>query len=218
MLWQKGLLVKKLSTQIYQSEGKYVAYPLVVSGADTSQLNLWNSIILEDINKIIGIYSLNSYPRSIEGPDVFLKDTLHINYYVKRNDDKYLSILYTADYYNPYSPYPTQSVYTSNIDLQKDRRMYLHDLIGMDTNLSTDLTSWELITKDMGGEEYRKALIDYILGLGNEILRKGLLTADIIGHENFLGIFSYITPTRKGLSISVPHYLGDHAEFERDIE
>lgn len=192
-------------------------YPLVVSGADETHLNLWNNIILEDINKIIGIYSPNSLPPPIEGPDIFLKDSLYINYYIKRNDDRYLSILYTADYYNPYAAYPNQSVYTSNIDLLNDRRLYLHDIVGMDTNLSIDLTSWESVTKGMGGEEYRKAVMDYILGLGNETLKRGLLAADIIGYENFLGIFTYIRPTRIGVSISVPNYLGDHAEFERDI-
>lgn len=215
--WQKGLGMLTLSTRTYQHNGEYVTYPLVVSGADAWRMNLWNSIIIEDINKIIRMYPSNSFPQPIEGPDIFKNSTLHIIYYIKRNDDKYLSILYTADFFNPYAPYPTQSVYTTNIDLVNDRRMYLPDIIDTDTLLSMDITSWELVTQGMGGEEYLKAIKDYILGLGKETLNRGFLAADIIGRENFLGIFSYITPTRIGISISVPNYVGDHAEFEKDI-
>ncbi len=208
----------ELRTRTYQSEGRYVTYPIVVSGADPTSINKLNSIILEDINKILGIYSMDTYPQPLQGPDLFLKDSLYIYYYVKRHDDRYLSILYTADYYNPYGAYPSQMVYTTNIDLINNRRLNIHDLIDMDTPSNIDLSSWELVTTGMGGEAYRKIVLEYILGLGVETLRKGFLTADIIGYENLLGIFSYIRPTRIGISISVPHYIGDHAEFERDIE
>lgn len=209
--------MNELRSERYQNNGKYVTYPLVVSGAEAKKLELWNQIIIGDINKIMSLYSINSLPLPKEGFDIILPSTLYINYYIKRNDDRFLSILYTADFYNPYAVYPTQSVFTTNIDLVNDRRLYLPDIIGDYDNLSMDITYWELVTQGMGGQEYSKIVKNYIIGLGEKTRRRGFLLADIIGQENFLGIFSYITTNRIGISISVPNYIGDHAEFERDI-
>ena len=217
-IWQKGLDMMELSPRIYRNKGAFVSYPFVVTGTDATQVNMWNRIIIEDIDKILGLYSFDSLPQTKEEPDLFMQSTLYIRYYIKRNDDRFLSIFYTADFYNPYAAYPTQAVFTTNIDLVNNRRLYLLEIIGKDIDLSRDITSWELITHDMSGQEYSKIVKDYILGLGEEARRRGFLTADIIGPGNYLGIFSYITPSRIGISISVPNYIGDHAEFEKDID
>jgi hypothetical protein len=40
--------------------------------------------------------------------------------------------------------------------------------------------------------------------------------ADIIGSENRMDIYSYLTDNSLGISIGLPNYLGDHIELESD--
>lgn len=193
-----------IEENIYQSDGTYVTYPLIMSGADSKKLDILNSILLDDINKILKIYSAFALAQPPKEQDVFLPDTLRITYEIKRNDDKYISVYYTADFYSPYAAYPTQLVYTTNIDVKNNMRLKLSDTYITDQTILDELASWE----------FPQAVHDYIKGLGKEILRMGFESADIIGPDNYLGIFSYLTPDRIGISISVPNYLGDHVEYE----
>jgi hypothetical protein len=202
---------------IYQRDGTYVAYPLIISGADSQKMDIWNSILLDDINKILKIYSDYAFTQPPTEQDIFLPDNLHITYEIKRNDDRYLSIFYTADFFSPYAAYPTQLVYTTNIDMKNNIRLKLSDINITEQSLVDDLDSWELVTKNDENKEYTQAIQDYITGLGKAILRMGFASADIIGPDNYLGIYSYLTPNKIGISISVPNYLGDHIEFERAI-
>lgn len=206
-----------IEENIYQSDGTYVAYPLIMSGADSKELDIWNRILLDDINKILKIYSAYTFAQPPNEQDVFLPDTLRITYEIKRNDDRYISVYYTADFYSPYAAYPTQLVYTTNIDIKNNRRLKLSDTDITEQILFHDLASWELVTNNDKNKEYPRAVRDYIKGLGNEILRMGFESADIIGPDNYLGIFSYLTPDMIGISIAVPNYLGDHVEYEIPI-
>lgn len=201
----------------FQRNGIYVAYPIIVSETDSEKVDVWNNIILQDIGGILKIYSDYTFISPPEGKNLYLPDTLRITYVIKRNDSRYLSIFYIADFYSPYAAYPTQMIYTTNIDKKNDRRMKLSDFIANVGSLADDINSWDIVTKDSEIKEFPQAVRDYIKGLGKEILRMGFESADIIGPDNYLGIYSYLTPDKLGISISLPNYLGDHAEFERAI-
>lgn len=203
-----------IEERTFQNNGIYVSYPLIVSGADSAKIGLINDIILGDVNKILSIYSADAFTPPTEGPDIFLRDTLHIRYDIMRNDAYYLSIFYTADFYSPYGAYPTQMVYTTNIDLQNEKRIILSDILKVDDNLINEFLSWEPVNIN---PQYLQGIRDYFQGLGLATLRRGFNSTDIIGSDNYLGIFSYLKPNRIGISISVPNYLGNHAEYERVI-
>ncbi|HHT58043.1 MAG TPA: DUF4163 domain-containing protein [Herbinix luporum] len=216
----KGLVMEEVSRsiygieeRIYQRAGTYVSYPIIVSGGLSYNRDLINNIILEDINNILRIYSADAFSELKENP--YLPDTLNINYDIKRNNGHFLSIFYRADFFSPYGAHPTQLVYTTNIDLVNLRRIKLSDIVQVDNDLVDDFYSWELVTDQKLGKDYKEAINEYIIGLGRNILLMGFKTADIIGSDNLLGIFTYLTPDRIGISISVPNYLGDHVEYEK---
>jgi len=206
-----GLLIEE---RIFRNNGTFISYPIVVAGDSKEKTDIINQIILGDINRILDLYSADAFEPPKSGPDIFPGDTLHIGYKIMRNDAYYLSIFYTADFFSPYGAYPTQTVYTTNIDLLNEKRLRLADLIRADDSLTDEFLSWEPVNispQDIQG------IRDYIRGLGTEIVKRGFASADIIGPDNILGIFSYIKPDRLGISISLPIYLGNHAEYEKTI-
>ncbi len=207
----------EIQDKIFQKNGTYVSYPVLISETDSEKINAWNNIILQDIGRILNIYSAYTFAPPPEGEDLYLPDTLHVTYEIKRNDIRYLSIVYTADFYSPYAAYPTQIIYTTNIDKTNDRRLRLSDVIPDRRSLANELTSWDIVSEYDDHKEYSGAVRDYISGLGKEIIYMGLESADFIGPDNYLGIYSYLTPDKLGISISVPHYLGDHVEYERVV-
>ncbi|TAH64963.1 MAG: hypothetical protein EWM47_11735 [Anaerolineaceae bacterium] len=215
---QKNGLGYEIKENVFQRNSTYVAYPVIVSEADSEKQDIWNKIILDDIGRILKNYSAYAFTPHPEERDIFQPDTLHITYEIKRSDKRYLSILYVADFYSPYAAYPTQMIYTTNIDLEHGRSLKLSDFITDIKSLADNITSWKLVSKPNGIKEYNKAVTDYINGLGKEILLMGFKSADIIGPDNYLGIFSYLTPDKLGISISVPNYLGDHVEFEKPLK
>lgn len=205
----------KIEEQIYKRNGTLVSYPLIVSGGSSQDRDKWNNIILGDINEILKLYSAYGFTQPTKETDLYLQDTLNISYEIKRNDGRILSIFYMADFYSPYAAHPTQLIYTTNIDLVNNKRLKLSDIIAVDRALVENFTSWELVTRGDESQEFLSALKDYIQGLGKDILLMGFQSADIIGPDNYLGIYSYQTPERIGISISVPNYLGDHVEYEK---
>lgn len=205
----------EIKENVIQRNRTYVAYPSLVAETKSEKIDAWNNIILQDIGRILNIYSAYIFSSPKEVGNLYLPDTLHITYDIKRNDNKYLSILYTANFYSPYAAYPTQMIYSTNIDKVSDKRIKLSDIILVDKSLVDDITSWDMVTQNNDNIDYHKAVIDYLNGLGKEVLYMGFKSADILGPDNYLDIYSYLTSDKLGVSISMPHYLGDHVEFER---
>lgn len=204
-----------LTERIFQNNGTYVSYPVIISGDSEENLNVLNEIIIGDVNKILSLYDVYKALPPAGGKDLFLGNTLNMGYEIKRNDEDYLSIFYTADFFSPYGAYPTQSVYTTNIDLQNLKRLKLADITAVNDTLLNEFLSWQPVGVN---PQYIQGIRDYIEGLGAGTLKAGFASADIIGPENILGIFSYLKPDRIGISISLPIYLGNHAEFEKEYE
>lgn len=202
-----------IEERIFRNNGTVASYPLIVSGDEGEKLDALNELILGDVNKILRTYSADAFVPPTGMPDVFMRDTLNLRYNIMRNDNNFLSIFYTADFFSPYGAYPTQTVYTTNIDVQNAKRIRLSDIITVDDALINEFLSWEPVNIN---PKYIRGIRDYIQGLGSETLKRGFSSADIIGPGNFLGIFSYLRPGRIGISISLPNYLGHHAEYETD--
>lgn len=206
----------EVKEHIFRSDGIEAHYPNLSSETSGINTNEWNRIIMEDFIQILGIYTYEPFPE-LETPADLPAITLKLNYEIKRRDNRFFSIFYKADYFSPYAAHPSQLVYTTNIDLQNNKRLQLSDLVRLDQKFAELFKNWDYIPFEEGNEELDRAIRDYLKGLSEEELLKGFQAADIIGADNSSGIFSYLTPDRMGISLSVPHYIGDHLEFEKEF-
>lgn len=199
----------------YQKDGIDARYPKFVTGADKEKLELWNKIIEEDIQKILDIYSFDPFPDRLPEPTVFVP-ILNISYEVKSYEGRFFSVMYRAAYSSPYSAHPSEMIYTTNLDYDLGRRITLAELIRLDEAFVRDFRKWDFVTIEEGNKELNQAIKDYLDNIEDQMLLRGFQLADQIGSSNFEGIYSYLTPNRLGISLSVPHYAGDHVELEKD--
>lgn len=202
----------------YKKDGVDVLYPLFVAGGSKEEMRSWNKIIDQDIRKILDLYSFNPLPGTKRNSSTEQTTILNITYDVKAADATKFSVLYRAAYNSKYVAHPTELVYTTNIDLKNSKRIKLSDIIKLDEAFVQDFRKWNFITYEQGNEELNQAIRDYMDGLTDTELLAGFKTADIIGAENYLGMYSYLTPGKLGISVSVANYLGDHVEFVREYE
>lgn len=209
------LLLKEVK---YQTKGVDAAYPQFISGADKVKLDKWNQIIEKDFKDMIAIYSFNPFPNITPEPTELLTTPLKINYEIKTLTDRFFSVLYKADYSGPYSAYPTELIYTTNIDRRSDKRLRLSDLVHLDKEFVRDFRSWDRFPYEEGNEELNQAITDYINSFSDQDLLKGFQTADQISSKNTYGIYSYLTQDRLGISFSLPNYAGDHVELEKSYQ
>lgn len=199
----------------YITERIEAAYPTIISGASQKKLDKWNRIIKDDFDKILAIYSYDPFAGINGLPDQTNRIVLNIQYEIKTLNKQFLSILYRASYNSPYSAHPTELVYTTNIDTMKDRRLTLRDLVQLDSSFASFLRSWEF-SEVAPINPMLNAVVRTILNdMSDKELLEGLNTADQIGSGNRWGIFTYLTPNKFGVSVSVPHFAGDHVELEK---
>jgi len=202
----------------YITERTESSYPQVVAGANQKKLDKWNQIIQEDFDKILQIYSFDPFAELPSSPTEPPKVILRISYEIKLLNNQFLSILYLASYHNPYSAHPTELVYTTNIDTRKDVRLRLKDLIKLDSNFVSYLREWSFITMEPKNPMWNAVIKTILDDMSDEELMTGLETADQIGSGNRWGIYTYLTSENFGVSISVPHFAGDHVELEKAYE
>lgn len=199
----------------YFQDGISANYPIIISGPSQVNVNELNRIIETDFNKIVKIYSFHPFPEITPFPSMpviilTIKDT------VKMNNGRLFSVLYQASYHNPYSAYPTEMIYTTNIDAAKGKRLILSDMIKINKDFVKYFKTWNYQSYDVKNKEIEDAIKDYLKNFSEEDLLLGFKAADKIGSENHYGIFSYLTPDGLGITLSVPNYLGDHIEFEKN--
>lgn len=208
-------------------DGIEAYYPVFIGGGTEEQLSAWNEIIKKDFDQILKIYSFQPYPTQ-EGASVSVIPTiLKIDYVIERNDKDYFSVLYKATYQSPYIAHPTELVYTTNIDKLKNVRLRLPDMITVNRDFAINMLNWKLVMKhqnenviqehDQLQDEILAAMKDYVKNITYEDFLLGLSNADQIGTKNLYGYYSYLTPDRLGISISVPNYIGDHLELEQEL-
>ena len=208
---------EKISEETYHKDGIEAKYPQFVAGNNEEKRKEWNKIISADFNKILQIYSFNPFPELTPTPTGVEPVILRINYVIKSNNNEVISIFYTAAFNSPYSAHPTDLVYTTNIDKAKKQRLKLKDLVSLNDDFVKNFREWDFISVEEGNDELNQAIRDYMSNMSDEDLLLGFKTADQIGSENLWGIYTYLTTNRLGISVSVPNYIGDHVEFEREF-
>jgi hypothetical protein len=174
-------------------------------------------IIKQDFDKLMQIYSFQPFPGPTPSSTDVVPTMLQVLYDVKGNTGEWFSIFYQADYNSIYSAHPSNLVYTTNINKRENKRIRLTDIVKLNDAFVKDFRSWTLIAPAEVPQEVREAIDDYIGHITEEELLLGFQAADHIGSDNPWGIYSYLTEDKLGISLEVPHYAGDHVEFEQPL-
>lgn len=146
--------------------------------------------------------------RYYEDSEGFLE--LDINYKVTLSSAKVLSIQYSGLGDVDTAAHPNNLFYTNNIDVSTGNRLRLKDVINIDENCVNKFFNGQF--KALWPEQREQ-----LKHLTSERMLKYFNEADSldnIGTEKQSDVFSYFTNDSLGISISVSHAIGDHAEFE----
>lgn len=202
---------------VYQKDGIDASYPEILSGGTAAMRKEWNQIIREDFDKIIQIYSFQPFPKPTPPSTGVAPTFLTVSYKIKGNTEAWLSLFYLADFNSAYSAHPSNLIYTTNIDKRNSRRIRLSDIIDVNEAFVKEFRTWKIKDSSENTNEIQEAIYDYISHISDEELLAGFRAADHIGSDNPWGIYSYLTNDSLGISIEVPNYAGDHAEFEQAL-
>ena len=188
----------EIRKETYIDKDIKINYPQITNLNDSDKQKMVNDLIKNEALKV-----LNYYPMVDSGL------SLEINYEIKRKSANLLSIQYSGVGYVKDAAHPNNIFYSTNINMDKGIRLRLKDIVKIDKNF---------IGKFKEASKALKSDYNGILDeLSNEDLIKKFSEADSldnIGTENQSDTFSYLTNDSLGISVSVPHALGDHAEFE----
>lgn len=189
----------KLTKTNYNKDMIKISYPKVSGLKDKEKEKEINELIEQ------GAISGSNYYKDIEG-----KVDLEIDYLVKLQDEKTLSLVFTGLGIASGTAHPTDHFYTVNIDLENVKLFKLGDFIKVNDNLVDRLKNGDFKLLNNNQQE----IINII---ERDSLIKGLTNADSldkIGTKDQVDYFSYLTEDSLGISVGVPHVAGDHAEFE----
>ncbi|MEI6287356.1 MAG: DUF4163 domain-containing protein [Bacillota bacterium] len=186
-----------ITKQIYSEKNITINYPKI-AGLSSQKLQ-------ESINKLIKNDALNCLVNNPEGADSLNDYSLKIDYLIKWQGANLLSIEYMGYGYAPgYAG--NRKLYTTNINMTGGEKLRLKDMVVIDNNFVKKLKNGKFIAVDpaakeiMATDEFTDAnLINKLNG------------ADATSEGS---TFSYFTKDALGISLEVPHVIGDQIIFE----
>ncbi|MGO4951037.1 DUF4163 domain-containing protein [Paenibacillus sp. DRB1-1] len=183
----------------YSENGIIIKYPQITKLKDTVKQKSLNQIL-----KTEAVKGLHEYVDS--GTEAHVE----IDYEIKRQSERFLSVQYTGVRYVKSAAYPNHIFYTTNLDMKQASKLRLSDLIKIEKPLLELLKNGEIT--DVQPEQ--KGLIG---GFTQDELIQSLTSADLTKgstEESALDTFSYLTNDSLGMSVPMAHVVGDHAEYE----
>nr|WP_244310689.1 DUF4163 domain-containing protein [Paenibacillus ottowii] len=183
----------------YSKNGIVIKYPQI-----TKLKNIAKQKSLNQILKADALEGLQNYADSNAGVHV------EIDYEIKRQSERFLSVRYTGIHYMKDAAYPTHMFYTTNLDMKQVSRIRLRDLIKVEKPFielikSGEITAVQPEQQGLIGDFTKDDLIQL---LANADVTKGSLA------EVEMESFSYFTNDSLGMSVPMAHVVGDHAEYE----
>lgn len=176
-----------------------IKYPKVSGISDSKKQEEINNTLKDGALKVFKYY---------DNSDGLLE--LNISYKIVLMDKNILSIQYSGIGYVSTAAHPNNLFYTTNINIKTGNRLRLNDIINIDKDFAEKFMSGKFKALDPQKNEAIKHLsaetiFDYF---------KEADSLDNTGSNKQSDAFSYLTPDSLGISISVSHSTGDHAEFE----
>lgn len=204
----------QLIKNVYTNKNVTVNYPQIINLGDDNKQNKINELIKNE-----ALYGFTN------GVDDNL--SLEINYDIKLESADVVSILYSGVAGFKGAAHPTNLLYTTNINIKNGKKLKLVDLIKIDENLAKNFKkgryiNLESIDNPESSQQLQSAVADYVNNIDINDLIKDFNQSDNRGiKENPSNTFSYLTKDSIVISITVPHPIGDHAEYEikyKDIQ
>lgn len=180
-------------TKTYKDKDIVIRYPQIVNLDNTNKQRKINSIIKSEALKVLNYYKGDENNTSLE-----------INYNIKLNNGRLLSIIYSGAGYVKGSAHPNNLFYSTNINVDNGTTIRLSNIVNINKTFIEKLkeknTNTAGVFDNFTDEELIKMLVN-----GDSL--------DSIGTESQTDVFSYFTKDSLGVSLSVPHAIGDHVEF-----
>ncbi|ADM72359.2 hypothetical protein PPE_04600 [Paenibacillus polymyxa E681] len=189
----------ELIQEEYSKNGIVIKYPQIIKLKDIAKQKSLNKILKTD-----ALEGLHDYADSNAGVHV------EIDYEIKRQSERFLSVQYTGIRYVKDAAYPSHMFYTTNLDMKQASRIRLRDLVKVEKPFielikSGKITAVQPEQQGLIGDFTKDDLIQL---LTNADVTKGSLA------EVEMESFSYFTNDSLGMSVPMAHVVGDHAEYE----
>lgn len=192
-----------LITKDYVHHNITIHYPQLQNFIDQNKQQVINEMIRTEAIKGLNYYS-------------GLEDelTLEVDYKVSRKTSKVLSIQYAGTGYVEGAAHPNELFYTTNIDIDREKPVRLHDMIHIDDAFVDKMMNgpFKPLNPEMGELVNYYSREEWINQLQNAD------SLDHIGTELHSDTFSYLTEDSLGISIGIPHGAGGHLIFEIKYE
>ena len=138
--------------------------------------------------------------------------SLDITYEIPWQSQRILSVQYAGVGNAKGAAYPLNLFYTVNINIDKGTKLKLKDFVKIDNNLVDIFMNFKV--QDPETNQASASAFDYILNTYTaEDLIRYFEGADS-SYQNSAFTFSYLTEDAIGISIEVPHAVGEHMEIE----
>lgn len=194
-------------TVTYHEENVVVEYPKLTNYHDEEKQ--------EAINELIKTAAVKPYQDTIASLDSDQKYEAEGSFEIKLKNEKILSIAYTS--YNNITPsaHPYHLFFTTNIDLNTGKQLFLTDFV---SEIDNDFIHTLKEAKYVGDieSEYEQNIRNMAFGLYEN--DEKLISELTRSQEGTNGIYVYVTEGALGISMPVAHVAGDHAEFEISIQ
>ncbi|WP_379157924.1 PdaC/SigV domain-containing protein [Paenibacillus sp. sgz5001063] len=176
-----------------------IKYPQLFGMSDVDKQNELNNTLKDEALKVLKYY---------EEPSGFVD--INIDYKIVLETRNILSIQYSGVGDVSNAAHPNNLFYTTNINIKSGERLRLKDIVNIDEDLASKFLN-------DGFKALWPAQGEALKHFTNEEIKQNFTDADsldYIGTEKQADVFSYFTNDSLGISISVSHAIGDHAEFE----
>lgn len=192
----------EVESRNYSKDEINITYPKLVHLANDTKEDEINELIQEEAVKIIESYSIED-------------SNLEVAYRVAFKSNDFLSIQYLGSFFSKGAAHPLNIFYTSNIDLKKEVKVKLSDLLEINEAFVEKFKRGNYKGYDDNLDLQEEGVMDELWSVySDEDLLNYFQQADETGRINESGTFSYFTQDSIGVSISIPHALGDHLEME----
>jgi hypothetical protein len=189
-----------IKTQNYSIQDVSINFPQIIGLKDNSKQTQINDLLKNEALSIVeNVYG--------DPEDV----TIKIDYKVMMQTKNLLSIQYSGFGYSNGASYPTDYLYTINIDLEKVIKLRLSDLVKVDAGFVRKFRQYKV--EKSPENEIKAVAFKYIIESHTDA---DLITSFKRADSSYLngGTFSYLTNDSLGISMEVPHVSGDHVEIE----
>ena len=203
----------ELISQTYSEAGVQIDYPQIRDFGDQTKEAAVNKLIKDEALEMLQYYQSEE-----------AKFNLEIAFNVTWQSRGLLSVQYTGTGYIAGAAHLNAFFYTTNINLMSGEKINLADVVFIDRAFIDRFRDGELVSgEEAARDELKAALQDYLSVMTADDLIALFQKADFSG-DTGLALsegYSYFTGDSLGISIGVPHVLGDYAQYElkySDIE